>query len=152
MRHWRIKFHFPPSVRTPSTQVAGYVSEHATSNDPLHLYHVYNNHFICTSYRTQYLQDQYTKKQTQMLSRGPPGSPGPSGRDGVDGRPGMDGPMGHPGRDGPQGKDGHPGAAGASGPPGVNGLPGQRGERGFKGQKGEFGLKGSLLSLSFLRD
>lgn len=92
--------------------------------------------------RTQYLQDQYTKKQTQMLSRGPPGSPGPSGRDGVDGRPGMDGPMGHPGRDGPQGKDGHPGAAGAAGPPGVNGLPGQRGERGFKGQKGEFGLKG----------
>lgn len=92
--------------------------------------------------RTQYLQEQYTKKQSQLPVRGPPGLPGVTGRDGLDGRPGVDGPMGHPGRDGPQGKDGHPGSPGSAGPPGVNGLQGQRGERGFKGQKGETGQKG----------
>ncbi|CAH3015203.1 unnamed protein product [Porites evermanni] len=92
--------------------------------------------------RTQYLQEQYTKKITQVPPRGPPGSPGIPGRDGSDGRPGMDGPMGHPGRDGPQGKDGHPGSPGSAGPPGVNGLPGLQGQKGFKGEKGEPGQKG----------
>lgn len=107
--------------------------------------------FICIPHRTQYLQEQYTKKQAQRPVRGPPGTPGMRGRDGVDGRPGMDGPMGHPGRDGPQGKDGHPGSSGSPGPPGVNGLPGHRGEKGFKGQKGEHGQKGSFVYLFLLR-
>ena len=99
------------------------------------------------SYRTQYLQDQYTKRQSQLAPRGPPGTSGVPGRDGSDGRPGMDGPTGLPGRDGPPGKDGYPGSAGAPGPPGVNGLPGHRGERGFKGERGEAGLKGTLISI-----
>lgn len=97
---------------------------------------------VALEIRTQYLQEQSTKKQSQQPIRGPPGPAGTSGRDGIDGRPGMDGPMGHPGRDGPQGKDGYPGSPGSAGPPGVNGLPGTRGERGFKGQKGETGQKG----------
>ena len=96
----------------------------------------------CISCRTQYLQDQYSKTVNRATPRGPPGTPGVSGRDGSDGRPGMDGPTGLPGRDGPPGKDGYPGSAGAAGPPGVNGLPGHRGERGLKGERGDLGLKG----------
>jgi hypothetical protein len=76
---------------------------------------------------------------------GPPGPPGPAGKDGAPGIAGKDGPPGIAGKDGPPGiagKDGPPGIAGKDGPQGPAGPAGPAGPIGPSGPQGPAGPKG----------